>query len=123
MLPAANRLTSSAGFDAAVRGGRRCGSRTVVLHLGPGDPSGASSVRVGMVVSRAVGGAVVRNRVRRRLRHLVREHVDGLGSSAPGSRLVVRALPASASASYGELGRDLARCLDRLVVPTQPARS
>ncbi|WP_299053069.1 ribonuclease P protein component [uncultured Nocardioides sp.] len=108
MLPAANRLTSSAGFDAAVRGGRRCGSRTVVLHVAPGDGSGP--VRVGMVVSRAVGGAVVRNRVRRRLRHLVGERLSGL---SPSTRLVVRALPASAAASYDDLGRDVDRCLRR----------
>ncbi len=64
--------------------------------------------RVGFVVSRAVGNAVVRNRVKRRLRHLVREHL----SSLPGSAvLVVRALPAAAAASSAELGADLARCL------------
>lgn len=123
MLAAANRLTSSAGFDAAVRGGRRCGSRTVVLHLGAGEGPDAAGVRVGMVVSRAVGGAVVRNRVRRRLRHLVREHVASLEAGAPGSRLVVRALPAAADASYAELGRDVSRCLGRLVpaAPGQPS--
>ncbi len=63
---------------------------------------------VGFVVSRAVGNAVVRNRVKRRLRHLAREHV----SSLPGSCvLVVRALPAAASVSSAELGRDLGGCL------------
>jgi ribonuclease P protein component len=118
VLPAANRLTSSAGFDAAVRGGRRCGSRTVVLHLAPGEAAGP--VRVGMVVSRAVGGAVVRNRVRRRLRHLVREHLTEV---APTSQVVVRALPASAAASYDDLDRDVARCLRRLADPDGGRRS
>jgi ribonuclease P protein component len=62
------------------------------------------SVRAGFVVSKAVGGAVVRNLVRRRLRHLVR---DRLGALAPGSTLVVRALPAAAERRYDELAADL----------------
>ena len=72
----------------------------------------ANSSLVGFVVSRSVGGAVTRNRVRRRLRHLVRERLDAL----PGNSLVVvRALPAAAEASYRDLGDDLDRCLDRVV--------
>lgn len=81
-------------------------------HRGePGAPTDAP--RVGLVVSKAVGNAVVRNRVKRRLRHLAREHLAGLGSLPGPVVLVVRALPAAATASYVELGRDLARCLDR----------
>jgi ribonuclease P protein component len=67
---------------------------------------------VGFVVSKAVGNAAIRNRVKRRLRHLAREHV----SSLPGSAvLVVRALPPAADASYPELGSDLTRCLGRVM--------
>jgi ribonuclease P protein component len=74
---------------------------------------------VGFVVSKAVGNAVVRNRVKRRLRHLAREHV----SSLPGSAvLVVRALPASSSAAHSELGADLARGLGRVGVPAGDPR-
>jgi ribonuclease P protein component len=69
---------------------------------------------VGFVVSRAVGNAVVRNRVKRRLRHLVREHLASLPGSAV---LVVRALPAATTASSLELGADLARCLKRAMNP------
>jgi ribonuclease P protein component len=52
------------------------------------------SSRVGFVVSKAVGGAVVRNRVKRRLRHLVAAELDG---TRTGVDVVVRALPAAAS--------------------------
>ena len=52
--------------------------------------------RVGFVVSKAVGGAVVRNRVKRRLRHLVAAE---LGDAATGLDVVVRALPGAASSS------------------------
>ena len=62
------------------------------------------------MVSRAVGGAVTRNLVKRRLRHLCREHLAGLPD---GSLLVVRALPAAAESSYDELARDLRGGIDR----------
>ena len=71
---------------------------------------------MGFVVSRAVGDAVTRNRVKRRLRHLARDRV---GSLPYGSVLVVRALPAAALASYPELARDLDATLRRLDVSTE----
>ena len=83
----------------------------MVHLLVPGEPDPATPVRVGLVVSRAVGGAVHRTRVKRRLRHLAREHLASLPGSAV---LVVRALPASADASSAELGSDLGRCLQRV---------
>jgi ribonuclease P protein component len=66
---------------------------------------------VGFAVSRAVGNAVVRNQVKRRLRHVVRARVPQLPA---GSLLVVRALPAAAEADFAELEQDLARCLSRV---------
>jgi ribonuclease P protein component len=67
--------------------------------------------RVGFVVSKSVGPAVTRNRVKRRLRHLMRERIGVL----PGdSLLVVRAMPGAADASYRDLGAELDRCLDRV---------
>jgi ribonuclease P protein component len=77
----------------------------------PGLTRTGSPVRVGFVVSKAVGNSVVRHRVSRRLRHLVR---DRLGTLAPGSTLVVRALPAAAAASSAELGSDFDAAVRRL---------
>jgi ribonuclease P protein component len=76
----------------------------VVVHLLLDEPAQASSARAGFVVSKAVGNAVARNKVRRRLRHLVRPRLAELPD---GALLVVRALPASASASFQTLGADL----------------
>lgn len=116
MLSRAHRLTASRLFGPTVRRGRRAGSRTLVVHLAlpeASEPVDASRpAQVGYVVSKAVGSSVTRNTVKRRLRHLTRERV----SSLPGSAvLVVRALPAAATASYRELGADLDHCLDRVV--------
>ena len=128
MLDRRHRLTSSAGFTTATRRGDRAGSRTLVVHLWAGGSgrSEAGSIagsaagqavdagpRVGFVVSRAVGNAVTRNRVKRRLRELVRARLRSLPDAG---LLVVRALPASAAASYADLARDLDKTLRRLGV-------
>lgn len=131
MLAAGNRLTDPEEFRAASRRGHRAGARTVVTHLllpreqqvvgmsGPPSapaPGAPRPPRVGFVVSKAVGNAVVRNRVQRRLRHAVRDRLDVL---PPGSLLVVRAQPAAALASYTELAGDLDRCLERVAQPRE----
>ena len=69
--------------------------------------------RVGFVVSKAVGNAVARNLVKRRLRELVRARIRCLPDAG---LLVVRALPAASAASYAELGRDLDKALRHLGV-------
>ncbi|MGI5212598.1 ribonuclease P protein component [Plantactinospora sp. CA-290183] len=146
MLAAAQRLRRSDDFAAAIRGGRRSGRGTVVVHLdlagSPDAPDPAENTaapnraarepaqadgagrqpapsRAGFVVSKAVGGAVVRNKVRRRLRHLVRERLAGLPA---GATLVVRALPDAASASYARLGADLDAALHTALAPRKPGR-
>ena len=116
MLDRRHRLTSSTLFTTATRRGRRAGTRTVVLHLFTGtvDTGGLgehSGPQAGFVVSKAVGNAVTRNTVKRRLRHLTRTRICSLPGSAV---LVVRALPAAAGASYAQLGADLDAALERL---------
>ena len=132
MLPARARLRRSSDFTAAVRrgpGSLRVGRSTLVLHARmpdvaaapvtsdaavgptPPGPSDALPARAGLVVSRAVGPAVVRNRVKRRLRHLLRSRMATL---PPGLVLVVRANPAAAAASSAQLGDDLDAALRTL---------
>ena len=118
VLSTDHRLRAAADFRHAVRRGRRAGGPLVVVHLvipyvdKDTDLYGDESARIGFVVSKAVGPAVIRNRVKRRLRHLMRDRVDTL---VAGSHLVVRAQPAAATASSAELGAELDRCLDRVV--------
>ena len=118
MLPAAHRLTDPAAFSSTVRAGRRAGSRTLVVHVHT-DGMSLHPPRVGLVVGKAVGNAVVRNRVKRRLRHQV---LPLLGTLPPGASVVLRALPAAGPASSAELAEELtsalARCLKGRSVPT-----
>jgi ribonuclease P protein component len=115
MLPRAHRVRRRDDFSATVRSGRRAARPTLVLHYvspGPPLPSGQSApARAGFVVSRAVGNAVTRNAVRRRLRELVRSELPTLPA---GSVLVVRALPAAASARTAQLHADLMAALTRV---------
>ena len=114
VLPAPHRLTRGDDLRRVSRDGRRGGSDTLVVHLLTRDAGSSGTagdpVRVGFVVSRAVGSSVLRHRVQRRLRHLCR---DRLSQFSPGSELVVRALAPAGRATYQELGADLDRCLQR----------
>jgi ribonuclease P protein component len=60
------RLSRSAEFDKVLRNGRSHAGRELVLYVFP--RGGGDAPRLGMVVSRKVGGAVERNRVKRVLR-------------------------------------------------------
>jgi ribonuclease P protein component len=141
MLPAQHRMRRSEDFALAVRRGARAGSPLLVAHLlhpdvkvdatpaAPGPVAqkrsalmgqDAEVARIGLVVSKAVGGAVVRTRVKRRLRAQLAAR---LGRLPTGSLLVVRANAAAAGADSAALGlaldQVLARVLDR--VPATPA--
>ncbi|MCX4738000.1 MULTISPECIES: ribonuclease P protein component [Streptomyces] len=117
MLPTEHRLRRREDFATAVRRGRRAGRPTLVVHLRSGDTDphapgeSAPPARAGFVVSKAVGGAVVRNKVKRRLRHLMRERIVLL---PPGSLVVVRALPGAGDADHAQLAHDLDAALQRL---------
>ena len=97
--------------------GRSAATHTLVLYSrrtkNPGN-------RVGFTVSTRRGNAVVRNRIRRRLREIYRLHEDRL---RPGTELVIVARGRSVNAAYAELERDfLAGCrkLDLLREETAP---
>ncbi|MFT4109694.1 ribonuclease P protein component [Propionicimonas sp.] len=110
MLPAESRLRNAADFRDTIRQGVRCGRGSLVLHA---RRSSLGSSRAGFVVSKAVGNAVTRNRVKRRLRHLA---AGELGSAPVVVDVVVRALPAAAAAAdlAEDLHAALSTCLDRL---------
>jgi ribonuclease P protein component len=104
MLPVRSRVSSREEHARVGRGGRRFSCHPLVVHALSTDDSGPA--RAGFVVSRKVGAAVTRNRVRRRLREQTRSR---LASVPAGTLLVIRALPAAAEASSAELGLALDR--------------
>ena len=106
MLARPNRLTRGAEYKAVVRRGRRCAAAHTVTYVVRSDD--ATAVRFGFIVSRQVGSAVVRNTVRRRLKAVC---ADSLETLRPGSEIVIRALPSSATAPFDELRAEVARCL------------
>jgi ribonuclease P protein component len=67
--------------------------------------------RFGFIISKQVGTAVVRNTVRRRLKAVCAAALERVPE---GTDVVIRALPASATASFAELSADVNRCLGRL---------
>jgi ribonuclease P protein component len=97
-----------------VRSGRRAGRGTVVVHVAPGEPG--SPALVGFAVSRAVGNAVVRNKVKRRLRHAMLDLLPELS----GARVVVRANPAAAQAAWPVLQADVVSAVRRNLARLTP---
>jgi ribonuclease P protein component len=103
VVPRHHRLRRSSQFDLAVRGGVRSGRRHLVVHLYVG-PEAPTPGQIGVVVSKAVGGSVVRHRVARRIRHLMSARMSTLPASC---LVVIRANPAAAGASFAALAGDL----------------
>jgi ribonuclease P protein component len=112
VLAAANRLSDRRDFLLVVRRGHRSGRECLTLQFAPGGANTSVVPRVGFVVGRSVGSAVVRNRVKRLLRHLVRVHLERL---PPGGMLVVRANPAAAGSSWDTLAVEFDRSLGKVL--------
>ncbi len=114
VLPQQSRMRSPEEFKRTMRSGRRAGGTTLSGHLllTAGPVPERAAPKVGFVVSRAVGSAVVRNRVKRRLRELMRGRVASLPG---GCLLVLRAHPAAAGVRQVDLAADLDLVLGRLL--------
>jgi ribonuclease P protein component len=114
-----HRITAGEDYRATVRRGYRVGGKFSIAHAvfcahgghGGHDDSAAKPARFGYIVSKAVGIAVVRNLVRRRMKAITDEFVrEGLG----GVDLVFRATAASADASFAELDQEMRRQVAKL---------
>src|SRR5919202_3894793 len=94
-----HRLRARADFERARRRGRSWGSPLLGLTAVRND---LELTRCGFVVSRRVGKAVVRNRVRRRLREIIRRRLPQIEA---GWDVVFSARPAAARATSDDLWR------------------
>lgn len=111
MLPAAARMRRKADFASAIENGSKAGRSLVSGHLLVRADSDESPL-VGFAIGRWVGTAVVRNKVRRRLRHLCRGYLESLPR---GSLLVLRASPRAAAARQADLAADLDLVIGKLL--------
>jgi ribonuclease P protein component len=85
-----NRLSRSRDFDAVYRQGRSAGTRYLVLYSFPRDEDSEGEARLGLSVSRRLGGAVERTRLKRHLRAALDELLPRL---PPGHDYVLIARP------------------------------
>ena len=108
-------LRSRGDFARLAAHGRTRADRHLVVHF---LPNALDHDRYGISTSRRIGGAVVRNRVRRRIRHILRGAVDHDGL-ALDVLIVVR--PSGAEASFDELRAALDRLLGLVRSVSVPA--
>lgn len=110
-MPAFPTLRRKADFDAIGRRGTVRSTRLLVLRSLRTD---RAETRVGMSTPRTLGGAVQRNRVRRRLRELVRDALaERQAAMGAGWDLLLIARPEAAKASHAELRAALRSLLER----------
>jgi ribonuclease P protein component len=104
-FPRAFRLMSRAQYDAVYREGRRRSSREFTLFL---RPNGLDSSRFGWSIKKALGNAVRRNRIRRRLREIVRLHRQEI---APGWDIVIHPRSSAATTEFSALQAELLKMM------------
>ncbi|MFB2557143.1 ribonuclease P protein component [Herbiconiux liangxiaofengii] len=109
MLAKGNRITQGGDYRTTVRRGKKYAGPSTVTYIRASDDS-SSDARFGFIVAKSVGVAVVRNRVRRRLKAAC---FALLPSIPAGTDIVIRALPEAASQPYGVLFEELSRSLTK----------
>ncbi len=97
------RLCKRREFKTVMESGKKHVSSCLVSLASPN----SNQARLGLVVSKRVGNAVVRNKVKRRLREIFRARCENL----PNLDLVMIARHESAQASFDTIARDFDYCL------------
>ena len=116
-MPAPLRLKRRAEFLRAAARGTKAAMPGLVLQLLPRD-DGACPVRIGFTVTKRVGNAVVRNRVRRRLREVAR--IVLARQPLTGVDLVLIGRDATTARPFPDLVADLERAIARALSSGRP---
>ena len=111
------RLIRRAEFDAVYRNGRRRSSRQFTVFFAS---NGRGESRFGMSVGRALGGAVVRNRIRRRVREILRLDRREI---PPGWDIIVHPRASVATAEFAPLRQELIALLRNSLSPSAVPQS
>jgi len=111
VLPAGNRLRSSSDFARTTKVGHRATSQSLIFYgLGQTAPNQDLTYgpKVGLIISKAVGGSVQRHRIARQLRHLIKPELELFSAD---TQIVIRVLRAqdSYTSEVKELARKLAQ--------------
>jgi ribonuclease P protein component len=114
-FPKNRRLTQSAEFAQVKKNGRVYRGRSVLLSILRAND--ATRFRAGFITSRALGSAVARNRVRRRLREIVRKHQHKI---VDGTWIVTIARASAVGATYQELEVEWLRLAKRASILATP---
>lgn len=114
-FPKSRRLTQSAEFAQVKKNGRVYRGRSVLLSILRAND--ATRFRAGFITSRALGPAVARNRVRRRLREIVRKHQREI---VDGTWIVTIARANAVGATYQELEVEWLRLAKRASILATP---
>lgn len=107
-FPREVRLVRRGSFDAVYRAGKRFSSSHFTVFVRSNE---LTFSRFGFSIKKALGGAVVRNRIRRRLREMVRCHRQEIPA---GWDIVIHPKSKVATAEYAGLAEELVRLLKKL---------
>jgi ribonuclease P protein component len=100
-FPRAARLVRRSEFEAVYRGGgRKSSAQFVVFYRGNGGPRS----RFGISVKKALGGAVVRNRIRRRIREILRRNSSEI---SPGWDIVIHPRTSMTRVAFASIEAEL----------------
>lgn len=120
-FPKRNRLLRHADFERVYKQGRRhFGTHITVFYLLRGGEPEFAGPRIGFTVGKALGGAVERNRMKRRLREAVRLHLFSLDASAD---VVINPKRSVLSADFTDLQRELAKAFQVIQKHSEKGRA
>jgi ribonuclease P protein component len=114
VLPRSARLTSPDDFARTTKSGFRVTSKYLVSYLYLTNTT--LPARCGLIISKNVGGSVVRHRVARQIRHALSDHLSQLPT---GSLVVIRALPGTISLDFK---KELSIIIPKLIQKTLEPR-
>jgi ribonuclease P protein component len=108
-LPRECRVATRSEYDAVYREGKRRSSRELTIFI---RSNGLERSRFGWSIKKTLGSAVRRNRIRRRLREILRLHRQEI---SPGWDIVIHPRGSAATADFGELTQELLKLIPRAV--------
>jgi ribonuclease P protein component len=111
-LPKERRLAKRPEFVRVYETGRKQFSRYAVLFFAGND---LQNSRIGITVTKKVGKANIRNRLKRWTREVYRRQREPLGLDAQALDIVVNVKPGAVQASFEEFSRDFTTVLQRVV--------